>query len=165
MTECIAFECHGRYTLMEREDAASGRCHQTRTEHRQGAIRAALAGCAPGTSVAVEATGNWYWIVDEIEQAGLVPRLVHPRKAKLMMGCINKADRLDVHGLNVLQRNGTLPTEWIPPCGLRDLRELTRTRMVLSHHRTRLKNRILATLTDYALQPQGYSDSFGRTAA
>ena len=33
---------------------------------------------------------NWYWIVEEIEQAGLQPRLVHPRKAKLMMGLINK---------------------------------------------------------------------------
>ena len=43
----------------------------------------------------MEAIGNWYWIVDEIEQAGLVPRLVHPRKAKLMMGLINKTDKLD----------------------------------------------------------------------
>jgi transposase len=161
MSEYIAFDSHKRYTLMEREDAASGHCRQRRIEHRRGAIRAALAGCELGTPVAVEATGNWYWIVDEIEQAGLVPRLVHPRKAKLMMGCINKTDKLDVHGLNVLQRNGTLPTVWIPPGSLRDLRELTRTRMVLSSHRTRLKNRILATLTKYALQPAGYSDPFG----
>jgi hypothetical protein len=64
----------------------------------------------------VEATANWYWITDEIEQAGCRPRLVHPRKVKLMMGQINKTDKLDTpHGLNVLQRNGTLPTVWIPP--------------------------------------------------
>ena len=164
MNEYIAFDSHKRYTLMEREDQTTGRCRQHRIEHRRGAIRAALAGAEPGTPVAVEATGNWYWIVDEIEQAGLVPRLVHPRKAKLMMGCINKTDKLDVHGLNVLQRNGTLPTVWIPPAELRDLRELTRTRMVLGHHRTRLKNRILATLSKYALQPSGFSDPFGRAA-
>ena len=30
-----------------------------------------LAGCAAGTAVAIEATANWYWIIDEIEQAGL----------------------------------------------------------------------------------------------
>ncbi len=35
--------------------------------------------------MALEATANWYWIVSEIEQAGLRPLLVHPRKAKLMM--------------------------------------------------------------------------------
>jgi len=34
------------------------------------------------SEVAVEATGNWYWIVDEIEGSGLQPLLVHPRKAK-----------------------------------------------------------------------------------
>src|SRR2546425_9777844 len=47
-----------------------------------------------------------------------------------MMGLINKTDKLYVHGLNRLQRNGTLPTVWIPPRPLRDLRELTRTRLV-----------------------------------
>ena len=48
-----------------------------------------------------------------------------------MMGMINKTDRPDAHGLNRLQRTGTLPTVWIPPGPLRDLREVTRTRMVL----------------------------------
>jgi hypothetical protein len=65
--------------------------------------------------VAVETVGNWYWIVDEIEAAGCVPRLVHARKAKLMMGQINKTDKLDVRGLNQLQRTSTFPTVWIPP--------------------------------------------------
>jgi len=73
---------------------------QTRIEHRPGAIREYLSGCPADTAVAVEALGSWYWIVDEIEQAGMQPRLVHPRKAKLMMGMINKTDKLDVHGLN-----------------------------------------------------------------
>jgi hypothetical protein len=50
--------------------------------------------------VAVETIGNWYWIVDEIEAAGCLPRLVHARKAKLMMGEINKTDKLDARGLN-----------------------------------------------------------------
>jgi len=33
--------------------------------------------------VAVEATGNWYWVVDEIEEAGLVPRLTTTRSLSL----------------------------------------------------------------------------------
>ncbi len=47
--------------------------------------------------MAIEATANWYWIVEEIEQAGLRSLLVHPRKAKLMMGLIDKPERLDAH--------------------------------------------------------------------
>ena len=97
----------------------------------------------------MEATGNWCWIVDEIEAAGCEPARVHPRTAKVMLGCINKIDKLDVDGISRLQRVGTLPTVWIPPGELRDLRELTRTRMALVCHRTRLKNRILATLSRY----------------
>jgi transposase len=99
--------------------------------------------------------------VDEIEAAGCVPRLVHARKAKLMMGEINKTDRLDVRGLNRLQRNGTLPTVWIPPGELRDQRDLPRTRMVLVRQRTQLKNRLHATLAKYALHDFELSDVFG----
>lgn len=161
MDEYIAFDSHKRYTLAERDPVAGGRPRQQRIEHRPGAIRAYLADCRAGGAVAVEATGNWYWIVDEIEQAGQRARLVHPGKAKLMMGMINKTDKLDVHGLNRLQRNQTLPEVWVPPGTLRDLRELTRTRMVFTRQRTRLKNRLSATLAKYGLMIEGFTDSFG----
>jgi len=161
MKEYISFDSHKHYTLMEREEIQTQVARQSRIEHAPGAIRAALRGCEARTAVAVEATGNWYWIVNEIEQMGLHPLLVHPRKAKLMMGLINKTDKLDVHGLNRLQRNGTLPTVWIPPAALRDLRELTRTRLVLSAQRTRLKNRLTATLTKHGQQRSQFSDPYG----
>jgi transposase len=164
MEEFIALDCHKRYSLMEREEIETSRARQSRIEHTPGAIRRSLRGRQSGTPVAVEATGNWYWIIDEIEQAGLTPLLVHPRKAKLMRGLINKTDKLDVHGLNQLQRAGILPTVWIPPRELRDLRELTRTRMVLVGQRTRLKNRIHATLSKYGMVIQDCSDLFGKKA-
>jgi transposase len=164
MEEYIAFDSHKRYTWVEHEQVATGKVRQYRLEHAPGAIRQALAGCAAGTPVAIEATANWYWITEEIEQAGLVPQLVHPRKAKLMMGQINKTDRLDAHGLNRLQRNGTLPTVWIPPGPLRELRELTRTRVVLVAQRTRWKNRITATLAKWGVPASGYSDPYGKRA-
>ena len=164
MEEHIAFDSHKRYTWVEHEQVSTGWVRQYRLEHAPGAIRNALAGCEPGTAVALEATANWYWIVEEIEQAGLRPQLVHPRKAKLMMGQINKTDKLDAHGLNRLQRNGTLPTVWIPPGRLRELRELTRTRVVLVAQRTRWKNRITATLAKYGLRASEYSDAYGKSA-
>jgi len=164
MKEYISFDSHKRYTWVERERVTDGRVMQCRLEHAPGAIRSYLQQCEPGTAVAVEATGNWYWIVSEIEQASLQPLLVHPRKAKLMMGLINKTDRLDTHGMNRLQRHGTLPTVWIPPAELRDLRELTRTRLVLTQQRTRLKNRISATVSKYGLPASEASDPFSKKA-
>jgi transposase len=164
MEEYIAFDSHKRYTWVEHEQVATGRVKHYRLPHEPGAIGKALAGCEPGTVVAIEATANWYWIIEEIERAKLIPRLVHPRKAKLMMGQINKTDRLDAHGLNRLQRNGTLPTVWVPPERLRELRELTRTRVVLVAQRTRWKNRITATLAKWGLPPSEYSDPYGKKA-
>jgi hypothetical protein len=75
---------------------------------------------------------------------------------------INKTDKLDVRGLNRLQRTATLPTVWIPPAAVRDQRDLPRTRMVLVRTRTRLKNRIHATLAKYALTVTDVSDLFGK---
>lgn len=92
----------------------------------------------------------------------MLPRLVHARKAKFMLAMVNKTDKLDCHGLNRLQRTGTLPAVWIPPRELRDMRDLPRTRMVLSRQRTRLKNRIHATLAKYGLSVEGASDAFGK---
>jgi transposase len=162
MAEYIAFDSHKRYTWVDRQDHSGETSRGHRLEHAPGAVRKYLSGCEPGTAVAVEATGNWYWIIEEIEQAGLQPRLVHPRKAKLMMGLTNKTDKLDAHGLNRLQRNGTLPTVWIPPGPLRDLRELTRTRLVLVAQRTRLKNRLSATLAKYGTPASECSDPYGK---
>jgi len=159
----IAFDSHKHYTLASVESVnGPGVIHEQRIPHMRGAIQQFLSQYHPGSPVAVETIGNWYWIVDEIEAAGMVPQLAHARKAKVMLGSINKTDQLDVRGLNRLQRNGTLPVVWIPPAPLRDARDLPRTRMVLVRQKTQLKNRIQATLAKYALPVTGVSDVFGK---
>jgi transposase len=159
--EYIAFDAHKRYTLASVARPDGHVIGEQRIDHDRGALRKFLERCERGSPVAVETVGHWYWIVDEIETAGCVPKLVHARKAKLMMGQTNKTDRLDARGLNRLQRTGTLPTVWIPPAELRDQRELPRTRMMLVRQRTQLKNRIHATLAKYALHDIDVTDLFG----
>jgi hypothetical protein len=58
---------------------------RTRVDHVPGAIGAFLSQFPEGTPVALETVGNWYWIVDEIEQAGCIPLLAHAAKAKVMI--------------------------------------------------------------------------------
>lgn len=60
-------------------------------------------------------------------------------------------------------RNGTLPEVWIPPSELRDQRELLRLRIFLVRLRTRVKNRIHATLARHNVQVPG-ADLFGVAA-
>jgi transposase len=137
--EYIALDAHKHYTLASVARPDGQLVREQRLAHERGTFQRFLARCEPGSPVALETVGNWYWIVDEIEGAGCLPKLVHARKAKLMMGQINKTDKLDARGLNTLQRTGTLPTVWIPPGALRDQRELPRTRMALVRQRTQLK--------------------------
>jgi transposase len=110
--------------------------------------------------VALESVGNWYWIADEIEAAGCRPLLTHAAKAKVMMGNVNKTDKLGARGLAQLLHLGSLPSVWLPPAEVRDERELPRTRMAFAAWRTAVKNRIHASLAKYALITRDHSDIF-----
>ena len=160
--EYIAFDVHKRYSWARVEDRWGRVVRQERIEHRRGAFGEFLSGCREPSPAAVETVGNWYWVMDEIEAAGFDGQLVNARLAKLMMGQVNKTDKLDARGLNLLQRNGTLPVVWIPPAEVRDARELPRLRMVLVGQRTQLKNRVHATLAKYGITPPPVSDLFGK---
>lgn len=160
--EYIALDSHKRYSFASIQDLDGKIRLEARIEHHPGAIRELLCKRETGSPVAVETIGNWYWIISEIEEAGMIPKLVNARRAKMMLATVNKTDRLDARGMNLLQRSGTLPTVWIPPGQLRDQRELFRTRMVLTQQRTRMKNRIHATLAKYALRVEDSSDAFNK---
>ena len=142
MREYIAFDSHKRYTIMERENQQTSVARQRRIEHAPGAICGALRDCEPGTPVAIEATGNWYWIISEIEQAGLRPLLVHPRKAKLMMGLINKTDQLDADVIAEFARTQA-PPAWRPTAPeIRELQELVHEYDSLQAARHQEQNRL-----------------------
>lgn len=161
MNQYIGCDAHKQYSVfcaMDEKGHVSPTC---RVEHTREELRAFLHGLPLGSPIAVETVGNWYWLIDEMEQAGHQPQLTHAREAKKLMGKSNKTDKLDARGLATLLRNGTLPTVWIPPGPLRDLRELPRMRMVLVRMRTSLKNRLHATFAKYAIRFEE-SDLFGK---
>jgi transposase len=154
-------DAHKRYSVFSsvNERGQPGVSHKV--DNDRALFRRFLTSLPEGSPIAVESVGNWYWMIDEMEEVGHNPILVHAAKAKLMMGQINKTDKLDAAGLARLLRNGTLPSVWIPPRELRDQRELPRLRMALVRIRTLLKNRIHATLSKYGIQIDEVSDVFG----
>lgn len=161
MKHYIGCDAHKKYSVFAGVSEAGEIIAPQRVEHDREGYRAFLKGLPGASQIAVESVGNWYWMIDEMEKAGHIPALVHAGKAKLMMGRINKTDKLDAHGLAVLFLNGTLPAIWIPPGELRDQRELARMRMFLVRMRTGLKNRIHATFAKYAITFPEVSDLFG----
>lgn len=161
MVHYIGCDVHKKYSVFAGLDEGGRAMEARRVEHDREGYREYLASLPAGSPIAVETTGNWYWVIDEMERAGHCPRLAHAAKSKLMMGQINKTDKLDASGLATLLRNGTLPSVWIPAAELRDQRELPRMRLTLVQMRTALKNRIQATFAKYAIQFAGEGDLFG----
>ncbi len=162
MNYYIGWDAHKKYSIFASINEAGKISPAKRVEHDRKRLRSCLQILPPASPIAIESTGNWYWLIEEMEKAGHVPSLVNPAKAKLMMGKINKTDKLDAEGLAILARNGTLPVVWIPPGELRDQRELPRMRMALVSIRTKLKNRIHASLSKYGIVPEDdISDLFG----
>ena len=161
MEHYIGCDAHKKYSVFVAVDEACQTRLMKRVAHDREGFREFLQTLPTGSPIAVETTGNWYWLIDEMEKTGHTPFLAHAAKSKLMMGQINKTDKLDARGLATLLRNGTLPSVWIPSGELRDQRELPRMRMALVRMRTALKNRIHATFSKYGISFEGGSDIFG----
>jgi transposase len=125
-----------------------------RVSHDKGELTTYLRSLPAGTPVAVETTGYWYWLLDEIEKASLKPQLAHALAAKRTLVSPNKTDKLDAKGLATLLRNGTLPEVWAPSGDLRAVRGLMRSRLAARRFSTALKNRITAALARRIAEPR-----------
>ncbi len=160
MPKFVGCDAHKQYSVFTTIDEHGNVGPFVRVGHDREQIRSFLAQLPSGSPIAVESSGHWYWLVDEMERAGHRPKLANAGEAKRRMGKTKKTDKLDAKGLAILLRNGTLPEVWIPPTDLRDQRELLRLRMFLSALRTKVKNRIHGTLGRYNIQIS-VSDLFG----
>ena len=155
MRSFIGCDAHRKYSVFVAMDEQGRTTAPIRVEHERKELRLFLRHIPPGTDVAVEATGSWYWLVDEIEAAGLAPHLAHPFAAKQMVGRGGKnTDSVDARCLATLLRNGTLPETWIPDAANRDLRNLLRTRLAMREYQTGIKNRMVAAINCYGLRDQ-----------
>src|SRR3972149_5659081 len=97
----IGCDAHKHFSMFAVMDPEAKVYRQQRVEHETGGIQNFLEGFPAGTPVAIESVGNWYWIVDEIEAAHCLPWLTNPAQAKVMMGNVNKTDKLDAQGLAI----------------------------------------------------------------
>ena len=163
MEQFIGCDAHKKFSVFVAVNEKGHAGEALRVVHDRERYREFLAQLPPRSAIAVEASGSYSWLVDEMERAGHHPRLCNPFEAKRRMGLTKKTDSLDAKGLAILLRNGTLPEVWIPPSELRDQRELLRLRIFLVQLKTRVKNRIHGTLARHNVQVPG-ADLFGVAA-
>jgi transposase len=163
MEQFIGCDAHKKFSVFVAVNEKGQAGEARRVMHERTRYRAFLDQLPANSEIALEASGGYSWLVDEVERSGHRPRLCNPLEAKRRMGLTNKTDKLDARGLAILLRNGTLPEVWIPPSELRDQRELLRLRIFLVRMRTRVKNRIHGTLARHNVQIPG-AELFGAEA-
>jgi transposase len=97
---------------------------------------------------------------EALDKMGFEVLLSHPLKTRAIADARIKSDKIDAGILSDLLRANLLPTSYIPPKGIRDLREILRHRMRLVRSRSVLKNRLRAILTKNN-QLESFSDITG----
>jgi transposase len=97
---------------------------------------------------AVEGCTGWRFVVEELQAAGLVAHLAEPAETSTLRGPKRRAktDRTDARLLRELLEQGRLPSSWIAPAWIGDLRTTVRLRKTLVDQRTAWQQRIHAAL-------------------
>ncbi len=160
MEQFIGCDAHKKFSVFASINERGEYGPTIRVRHEREQFRGFLRELPAGSKIALETSGCYYWMVDEMEGAGHQPQLAHALTAKRRMEGRHKTNDRDARGLAMLLRNGTLPVVWIPPGELRDQREMLRWRMSLSHTRSRVKNRIHGVLQRYNVDV-AVADLFG----
>ncbi len=100
----------------------------------------------PGVPVAVESTMNWIPFYENLESLGCKVLLSNPLQTKVIAHARIKNDKVDSRILADLLRTNLLPTAYIQPRKIRDLKEIVRERSNFVEMRTKIKNKIHSVL-------------------
>lgn len=158
----IGMDQHKRFTVAVTLNDATGETRTARLEHDDlDGIRRYLRSFAQGTRVILETTGNWYWLVDLLEEEGHEPHLANTMETRRILKLRAKNDQHDAANLARLDGEGLLPEVYVPPREMRDGRERHRYRIRLIGLRCRIKNAIHAILSKLNIE-EPFADLFGK---
>jgi len=112
-------------------------------------------------SAVIESMNGARFVHDQLELAGFDVEIADAQRVKGLAPLACKTDRIDAWVLAELARRDLVPAIWLPQPDVRAERERARFRLHLVRQRTRLKNRIHATLIAHG-HACPVSDLFGR---
>jgi len=134
----VGMDLHRRRSVLVRMTEDGRRLSMARITNSPAELRKAIAAAGKNPRVVLEAAYGWYWAADVLVAAGAEVHLAHPLGVKAFAYRRVKNDEKDAADLADLLRMGRLPEAWIAPAEIRELRELTRCRILCRcRHRIR----------------------------
>lgn len=160
----MGWDGHRKFSRVSGRDAQGEVVWRERVEHQDRvALREQLRRWPKGIPVVLEGTFGWGWTADEIQAAGLVPRLANSRKVAEWRKArgMAKNNRLDGDLLSELPSHQPPWWEvWLAPPAVRQQREWMRFRMSWVRMQSSLKHRMHAVLHRHGIYHE-FSDLFG----
>jgi len=147
MKQYIGIDLHKSKSFVTRLDRRGQVCEQVELPHATGELTRYLQALPADARIAVEATGNWMWLYELIEERCPDVVLAHPLRTKAIASARIKTDKIDATTLAQLLRADLVPAAYIPPRAVRDTREVLRYRASLVRLRTQVKNKIQAIIS------------------
>ena len=128
--QIVGMDLHRRRSVLVRMTGDGRRLGMARITNSPAELRAQIARAGTSPRVVLEATFGWYWAADTLAAAGAEVHLAHPLGVKAFAYRRVKNDERDAADLADLLRMGRLPEAWIAPPEIRELREITRYRLL-----------------------------------
>jgi len=142
----VGVDLHKSFTQVYGFNDATGEVVERRVSNDKGSIRAVMSQFGENAKVVLEATRNWYWFVDLLQEMGIDVVLSNPLQTKAIAYAKVKTDKVDARMLSHLLRADLIPFAWIPSMEERGIREMLRTRLTLVRIRARFKNLVRSIL-------------------
>ena len=157
----VGIDLHKRRSHIAALDEQGRKILSRRIDNDPATFLELLAEIDGESRIALEATYGWEWLADVLEEAGYELHLAHPLRTKAIASARVKTDSVDARTLAHLLRTDLLPEAYIAPRELRDLRDLLRQRVALTHMRSALKNRVHALIARQGIRHE-HTDLFGK---
>ena len=159
----VGIDYHKRYLVATTLAKNGKEIKQEKVTTDRESLEDFIKGLPARSKIAMEATGDWYYFYELLEGKAHEVSLAHPLKTRAIAEAKIKTDKIDSGILAHLLRTDLLPTSYIPPREIRDVREILRYRASLVSLRTSLKNKVHAILSKNGIILP-FSDIFGKKA-
>jgi len=105
--------------------------------------------------IGMEASNQIAPLYRQLTRLGYEVQVSHPRKTRYIAEAKIKSDRVDSKAIAELVRLDALPSAYMPPRSIAELRETVRRRAFLVRERVRLKVKVRSVLTYEGIRPPG----------
>jgi transposase len=149
----VAFDVHKSYVLVAALDATLQVVLSPRRVRMDDLPEWARQALRPTDRVVLEATTNAWTLYDLLAPLVAEVQVAHPLLVKLISAARVKTDTRDTLHLARLLAANLIPTVWVPPPPVRELRALVAHRERLVRQRTQAKSRLHSLLQSHNLVP------------